>query len=182
MNLGTRIAIIGNAGGGKSTLARALGGALDLPVVHVDSIQYRPHWRRTPVEECDRLLDAAAAGERWIIDGFGSDNAIARRIRAADTVVLVDFALWRHYWWAAKRQWRARTEPRAELPEHCPEWSLAHTALLASMMWRVHRDYRPWLRTLVEEKKGHGNVVHIRSPADWIGLVDASVRTNGEQR
>ncbi|WP_293906872.1 hypothetical protein [Phenylobacterium sp.] len=31
-----RILIIGNSGGGKSTLARKLGGKLGLPVVHLD--------------------------------------------------------------------------------------------------------------------------------------------------
>ena len=69
MSLGERIAIIGNAGGGKSTLARELGQILNLPVTHVDSIQYQSGWRRTPDEECDQRLSAIASEDRWIIDG-----------------------------------------------------------------------------------------------------------------
>jgi MoxR-like ATPase len=34
-----RVAIIGNAGGGKSTLARTLGAALALPFHEVDLLQ-----------------------------------------------------------------------------------------------------------------------------------------------
>ena len=86
-----RIAVIGNAGGGKTTLSRLLGEALGLPVHHVDSIQYQPGWKRSASAECDRRLDEVAASEFWIIDGFGSDGAIERRLRAADTVVFVDF-------------------------------------------------------------------------------------------
>lgn len=50
---GTRIAIIGNAGGGKSTLARKLGSILNIPVTHVDSVQFQSGWKRTPKEESD---------------------------------------------------------------------------------------------------------------------------------
>ncbi len=94
------MAVIGNAGGGKTTLSRLLGEALELPVRHVDSIQYQSGWLRTPAAECDSRLDEIAAGNRWIIDGFGSNVVIERRLRAADTVVFVDFPLSVHYWWA----------------------------------------------------------------------------------
>ena len=63
-SLGPRIAIIGNAGGGKSTLARKLGKALDLPVTHVDSIQYRSDWQRTEAAECNQILEVAAQADR----------------------------------------------------------------------------------------------------------------------
>ena len=35
----TRVAVIGNAGGGKSTMCRKLGQALDIAVYPVDKIQ-----------------------------------------------------------------------------------------------------------------------------------------------
>ena len=88
-----RIAIIGNAGGGKSTLARKLAQSLDLPVFHVDSIQYQPGWKRTPQRECDELLNALTQQERWIIDGFGSDDVIERLIAYLDSSVLLRIIL-----------------------------------------------------------------------------------------
>jgi adenylate kinase family enzyme len=158
-SLGPRIAIIGNAGGGKSTLARKLGTTLDLPVTHVDSVQYRSGWQRTEAAECDRILDGVANADRWVIDGFGSDASIEQRIAIADTVVFVDFPLWRHYWWAGKRQWAARQGQRSELPENCPEFSFGHTRKLFAVMWLVHHEYTPWFRTLLARRSETGNVI-----------------------
>ena len=57
-------------------MARKLGQALDLPVTHVDSIQYQSGWQRTETTECDRIPDLAAQAERWVIDGYGGDGFI----------------------------------------------------------------------------------------------------------
>ena len=162
-----RVALIGNAGGGKTTLARLLGETLNLPVHHVDSIQYKPGWRRAPSTECDQVLDSLAVSARWIIDGFGSDGGIERRLRAADTVIFVDFPLQVHYWWACKRQWRSRVRQRAELPDHCPEFTLSYTWKLAKVMWEVHQVYRPWFLELTKNLPDDVSVIHTRSPDEW---------------
>ena len=164
MSLGNRIAIVGNAGGGKTTLARELGRILDLPVTHVDSIQYRSGWRRTPDEECDGKLTEIASKDCWIIDGFGNNNVIENRIETADTVLFVDFPIWRHYWWAFRRQLAARKGQRKELPADCPEFTLTYTKKLIKVMWLVHKEYTPWFRKLVSAKSKTGNVVVLKNP------------------
>jgi len=85
-----RIAVIGNGGGGKSTLARALGKTLDLPVHEVDEVQWLPGWRRAPLDEVAPILEGWAADDAWIIDGFGPWPVIDRRMGRADTIVYVD--------------------------------------------------------------------------------------------
>jgi adenylate kinase family enzyme len=171
-----RIAVIGNAGGGKTTLSRLLGDAFALPVHHVDSIQYQRRWVRTPSAECDRRLDDLIATDRWVIDGFGSDGAIERRLRAADLVVFVEFPLAVHYWWACKRQWQNRQRQRAELPDDCPEFTLEYSWKLARVMWEVHRCYRPWFAKLVKELPDDVMVFHIRSPREWREFVSRRVK------
>ncbi|MEA2913074.1 MAG: hypothetical protein QOJ15_5155 [Bradyrhizobium sp.] len=43
-----RIVVIGNAAGGKSTLARRLAHGRDLPLVEVDRLLWQPGWQLTP--------------------------------------------------------------------------------------------------------------------------------------
>ena len=47
----TRVAVIGNAGGGKSTLFRQLSLARPVPYFPVDRIQWRPGWRLVSDDE-----------------------------------------------------------------------------------------------------------------------------------
>ena len=68
----TRVAIIGNAGGGKSTLARKLSAKLDLPLREVNPIHWRPNWERAPAEDIQAVYDNWLLDERWIIDGWGT--------------------------------------------------------------------------------------------------------------
>lgn len=167
MDTPKRIAIIGNGGGGKSTLARRLARDLGLPVLHVDSVQFLPGLRRRPVHETRATLDAWAARPEWIIDGFGPMDAIERRFERADLVVFVDMPLWRHYLWAGKRQVQATWRTRPELPPGCSEAGLRRTWQLFRVMWRVHREVRPALLDLVGRAEIAPRVWWIRTPAEW---------------
>lgn len=161
-----RIAVIGNCGGGKTTLARLLSKATDLPLYHVDSIQLGPGRTLTLPEECDRRLDELLLKPKWIIDGLGTRDAIERRVRAADTVVFIDFPLLVHYWWAAKRQWKTRTHPRSELPPDFNEFSMAFTYHLAINILRW-RKYRHWFLKLIDSVPQSIDLFHIHNPKEW---------------
>jgi adenylate kinase family enzyme len=160
----TRVAIIGNAGGGKSTLAAALGQALGLPVHHIDRIQYQPGWQLSAPEfvaqEHRRILDT----QRWIIDGWGGWPLIQARFEAADAVVVVDFPLWRHVWWALKRQVMHPFGRTPDRPENCP--LLPMTWQLARAIWHVHRNLRPELLRRVSALASDSQVFVLRSPRE----------------
>lgn len=104
-----KIAVIGNGGGGKTTLSRSLASRYGLPITHVDSIQYLAEMKVRPKDETTAMLLEVASKERWIIDGFGSIDVMRARFEIADIVVFVDFPLWRHYWWCTKRQIKSAT-------------------------------------------------------------------------
>ena len=46
-----RILILGCGGAGKSTLARRLGAATGLPVVHLDGLYWQPGWLKTELPD-----------------------------------------------------------------------------------------------------------------------------------
>jgi adenylate kinase family enzyme len=160
----TRIAVIGNAGGGKSTLARRLRDALQLPLHPVDQLQWLPGWKRVAAEDFAVVHARLVVEPRWIIDGWGEFDAIEARFLRCDTVVLVDFPLWRHYWWALKRQFMCVFRPRIDGPPGCP--MLPMTWPLLKMLWSVNRDAMPRLRALVDAQREMKRVIVIRSLAE----------------
>ncbi|KJV35712.1 ATPase AAA [Luteibacter yeojuensis] len=90
-DLGPRICVLGPSNSGKSTLADAMGRALDLDVVHLDQLHHLPHtaWRPRPRDEFHALHDAAIDGDRWVIDGNYS-SCMPQRLARATGVVLLD--------------------------------------------------------------------------------------------
>jgi adenylate kinase family enzyme len=73
----TRIAIIGNAGGGKTTLARRLDARLDLPVYQVGPAQWLIGWVRAPADVIAVAHEPWLAQPAWITVGWGSWPALA---------------------------------------------------------------------------------------------------------
>ena len=160
--MGNRIAIIGNAGGGKSTIARQLASAKDLPLHCLDLLLWKPGWQPTPQREFDRRHNELLRQERWIIDGVASWESVERRFECADTIIFVDHSLWVHYWWAIKRQFKSLFRQRTDFVENCP--MLPMTGKLLRMIWHVHRRLRPKLTALVNEYRDEKWVYHITSP------------------
>ena len=67
-----RISVVGSSGSGKSTMARAIGFALDLPVIELDAINWQAGWRDLnshDPEEFIRRVKAAVAAPAWVVDG-----------------------------------------------------------------------------------------------------------------
>lgn len=97
--------ILGRGASGKSALARRLGQATGLPVTELDTLFWQegltaPDPARW--EQCQRDL---VRRDRWILDGdLGPyDYALADRLRAADTVIVLDFGFLRCTWRTLRR-------------------------------------------------------------------------------
>lgn len=92
-----RVAVFGNAGGGKSTLARRLSELTNLPLYAVDAIQFRAGGGAVPHDEYLGAHAELVHRDTWIIDGFGCVASAWERFSAADTLVYVDLPLFIHY-------------------------------------------------------------------------------------
>jgi len=170
-----RIAIIGNGGGGKSTLARTLGRHLRIPVHEVDEVQWLSGWRRAPLDAVAQTLEAWADEDVWVIDGFGPWPVIDRRMGRADTIVYVDLPLRTHLWWAAKRQMLSLVRGQAWAGQSAPPSSL----LLFRTLRRVHA-MRADLLDLVTKDGRATKLVHFRSPREIARWLDEVMRTSVE--
>ena len=138
--------ILGRGGAGKSTLARQLGGVTGLPVVELDSLFW--HGEHTPAEsaewtECQREL---VRRDGWILDGdLGPyDHALDVRLRAADTIIILNFSFLRCVW---------RTLLRGR--EQADYWR---------WIWTYRRQSLPGIIRAIRQDAPHAKLYLLRHP------------------
>lgn len=156
-----RIAIIGNAGGGKSRLGRALANRHDLPLLELDTLLWKPGWVAAPPAEIASAHKDWLAKPAWIIDGVGPWALAAERLAIADLVIFVDLPFATHVRWASKRQVASVFSARADGPPGCPMWKM--TFRLYQMMWWFHRSLRPEIRSELARPIPHRQVITVTS-------------------
>ena len=115
-----RIVIIGCGGAGKSTLARQLGEKLNIPVVHLDKLWWKPDWVESSREEFDAKLAEELAKPRWIMDG-NFNRTMPERIARCDTLIYLDFNRVACLMGVLKRVLTTYGTVRPDMPEGCPE-------------------------------------------------------------
>ncbi len=144
-----RIVIIGNAGAGKSTLARIIARQRRIDHVEIDRLLWQPGWISTPDAVYDRQHSDLIASEDWVIDGLGKQASIRSRMERASEIVLVDMPLWMHFWLAAERQleWSRGTLQHA--PGNLAE--MPPTKALFEAIWEVDRSWMPDIRSMCAE-------------------------------
>ncbi len=161
-----KIAVVGNAAGGKTTLSRSLARRLQLPLIHVDSIQFLPGLKLRPFQESKQILQEIESKDQWIIDGYGPLDLIENRFLLADKIIFIDWPLRRHQLWFLKRQLKNIFQPRAELPFDCNEITWAHTMKILKSMKSSHQQMRPELLKIFARENLKNKVIYVRSIKD----------------
>jgi adenylate kinase family enzyme len=169
-----RVAVFGNTGGGKSTLAKRLSGLTRLPLYPLDLIQYRPGGGLVPDEEFLKAHAALLRKKEWVIDGYGSVASAWERFAVADTLVYIDLPVLTHYWWVTKRLIKGLFISPEGWPEDSPIW--ISTVNSYKVVWRCHRRLTPRYRQLVAEMAASKRVHHLKSPAEMKAFLDAIKR------
>ena len=64
-----RMVLIGTTGAGKTTTARKIAVALNIPHIEFDAIRHGPNWTETPDDVFRERLRLELQGDRWVGDG-----------------------------------------------------------------------------------------------------------------
>jgi adenylate kinase family enzyme len=164
-----RVAIFGNAGGGKSTLARELAAASGLPLAALDKLQFREGGAPVPHEEYLRAHAQLLARDEWIIDGFGCMKTLWERLDAADTLIHVDLPIGVHGLWVTRRM----VAGFFSTPEGWPAGSPMIRSSISSyrVLWPCHTKLTPRYRSYVREASPRKRTFHLRSAREIDELV-----------
>jgi adenylate kinase family enzyme len=140
-----RVVILGRGASGKSTLAARLGEITGIPVIELDKIFWQPGLVATPPDRWRVVQQKLVEQERWIMDGdLGPYDAAEVRLRAADTIILLDFSLLRCAWQALRRS-----------PERADFWRWLLT---------YRRKSRPILMETIANHAANANLHVLRNP------------------
>ncbi len=156
-----KVAVFGNAGGGKSTLSRRLSEITNLPLYVLDKIQYKPGGIQVPYEEYKRSHEEIIAKDEWVIDGFGCLETVWLRLSKADTLVYIDLPLYVHFWWVTKRFITGFFIPPKGWPENTPLWKSSMNSYYT--LWLCHQRLTPKYRDYVLQAKNTKKVYHLQS-------------------
>jgi hypothetical protein len=99
-----RVVVLGRGGAGKSVFSGALSATSGLPTFELDAYFWRSELTPLSSEEWVDEQSQLVSAPVWIMDGdLGPYDELAPRLRAADTIFILDFPLWRCAWRSLRR-------------------------------------------------------------------------------
>jgi hypothetical protein len=127
--------------------------------MELDKIFWRPGLLPTPRDEWIEVQRGLVEEKEWIMDGdLGPDDSLEMRLRAADTVIFLDFSLLRCAFRAIRR-----SRERADF------W-----------LWllRYRRQSRPYLLHAMANLTPHATLHVLRNPAEVRRFIAETVQTS----
>ena len=178
-----RAVVIGSSGSGKTTVARRLAAALEVPFLEMDSVFHREGWNSTPDGEFQAILDHFTSGERWVVDGNYTSHGMRELVwPRADTVIWLDptrgVAMTRVILRTLRRVitreelWNGVREPWANLYSRDPYKNII------VWTWTRHAHVRAKFETaLIDGSWDHTTVHRLRSTSeveDFVSSIETS--------
>lgn len=157
-----KILVIGSGGTGKSTFAKRLGECLNINVIHLDKLYWKPGWVEPAKAEWAATVEEICRREEWILDGNYS-GTLERRLAACDAVVFLDLPARVCLWRILKRVLQYRNTTRPDMAEGCHE-RFSWQFLL--WVWNYRRRTRPKILKMLRRCEGKVQAIHLQSATE----------------
>lgn len=171
-----RIAVVGNSGSGKTSLAAAVSARLGCEHIELDSIHHLENWTPIDRQAMREIVTDRIRAESWVIDGNYGTLVQDLVFAAADTVVWLDLPRWRVMSRVVRRTlgriltrrelWNGNREQFRKVFKRDPEENIILWA------WTQHSDYRKKYESAAADPTNqHLTWVRISSPRrqkEWL--------------
>jgi adenylate kinase family enzyme len=157
-----KVLVIGSGGAGKSTFAKRLGARLNLKVIHLDSVYWKPGWVETPKAEWLTTIEELLRRDSWIMDGNYS-GTLELRLHACDTVIFLDLSRTVCVWRVMKRLLRYWNRSRPDMADECRE---KFNLEFLRWVWSYPQRTRPKVIERLKEISDSKNIIFLRSQAE----------------
>lgn len=168
-----KISIIGGSGSGKSTLANILSESMKIPVIHLDSINYKPNWIQVDKVERDKIISGKSNEDKWIIDG-NYNKTLKERLIKSDLIIWLDYSSYTQIKGVVKRIAQNYNKERSEIPGCKERINLKFIKYVATynkvkrpemleilkdipedklLIFKKQKDLNNWLKKYVTNKK-----------------------------
>jgi len=117
-----KIAIIGYSGSGKSTLARLISELYDIPVLHLDTVEFLLGWQsRELSKKLEIVRNFLNQNSSWVIDGNYGKLMYWERMEQADHIIMLHFSPLNSLWRVIKRYFKFKGTSRPDMAKGCNE-------------------------------------------------------------
>ncbi len=152
-----RIAVIGNAGSGKSTVAQKLHHVLGLPLYHLDQYFWKPGWGRPNRDEYKLIHDELCNRDEWIIEGTNL-SLWDHRMERAQAIVILKIPRMQCLWRIMKRTLKHYGKETPSSAPGCHERLNGEFFKFLKWTWDFEPKYDAKVAELVEK---YGQSKHI---------------------
>jgi adenylate kinase family enzyme len=160
----TRILVIGCSGSGKSTLAAKLARLFDLRHISMDKeFFWLPGWVARDRAEIARLVTAAVAEDRWVMDGTNT-RTMPVRLPRTHLMIWMRPSRWVSLVGIYRRVLRSYGRVRPEMAQGCPE-QLPDREFL-SYVWNFEKDQTPKILSVIAEHGPDVPILQLKSHAE----------------
>ncbi len=137
-----KIAIIGCAGSGKTTLAFHLQEKLKLPLYHLDQYYWKPGWQRAEFEEFSKIHADLCEQDEWIMEG-SYYRLFYWRACHADVIIFLDVPRYKCIWYVIKRSILNFGKIIPGSPKECKQQLFSFKYLeFLHWVWTFNKCYR----------------------------------------
>src|SRR3990167_3694141 len=143
-----KIAIVGCAGSGKTTLALKLKEQLQLPLYHLDLYYWLPGWKRVGLDKFTEIHNKLCDQKEWIIEG-SYIKVLDYRVMQADVIIFLDLPRHQCLFNVFKRLILNPGKVMADSPENCPQ---RFNLEFIRWVWDFNKRYRQMILNILNNQ------------------------------